>query len=62
MITDFKKVTGATEGYVRLYATVSQHKAKTIIKFSQIFRFLPKFKPTKHKHWGRYLSQRLFDR
>jgi len=33
MITDFKKVTGATEGYVRFYATVSQHKAKTIIKF-----------------------------
>jgi len=37
MNTDLKNVTGATEGYVRLYATVSQHKTKTIIKISQIY-------------------------
>jgi hypothetical protein len=37
MMTDLKNVTGATEGYVRLYATVSQHKTKTIIKILQIY-------------------------
>jgi hypothetical protein len=55
MITDLRHVTGATEGYVRLYATVSQHKTKSVIKISQLF------KPKKHKHQGRFLSQPLFD-
>jgi hypothetical protein len=37
MITDLKNLTGATEGYVRLSATVSWYKTKTIKKISQIY-------------------------